>query len=92
MSYIEVGLYRGFIGGYMLPDKVQCDRCSAWSIPHAIHYVYLHNVDSSGRIEQTLSQIVLVIECPECGGRTQTHDAHSAPPAALSPFGLHQDA
>ena len=56
----------------MLPERVQCTECNAFSLVHAIHYVYRQDAVDHVHVQQTLSQIVMVIECPNCGARTQT--------------------
>ena len=76
MYYVTVGVKQGQMGSSMLPDKVQCEHCGAWSLPHAIHYIYRPEIEGH-RITQVLTQIVMVIECPLCGANTQTASAEA---------------
>jgi DNA-directed RNA polymerase subunit RPC12/RpoP len=61
----------------LMPQPIDCDRCGAKSIIHTAQYVYqrTHGAANDAEASHKLQQIVMVIECPNCGVRTQTVEA-----------------
>jgi hypothetical protein len=55
----------------MTPPDIACSKCGMGSKVHAIHYIYKKYV-VGGHVQDNLSSIVTVIECPGCGVLTQT--------------------
>ena len=58
-----------------MPQPINCDQCGALATTHAIQYIYKPRVVDGGQIDNELRAIVSVVECPNCGMRTQTAEA-----------------
>jgi ribosomal protein L32 len=55
----------------MEPKLVPCDRCGEEAILHSVHYVYQKREVQPDMVEHELKEVVQLIECPNCGHRSQ---------------------